>query len=126
MQFVSKFLQAAVTADLNQLREYAKQVVAGGVVKHVYLIGSTAARGTGQDIDILYDFGDAGLDRDEATATEQLEQLVESTSIDSDSYDSFYKVDGRFFHLSCGAGRCIIENTDYGTEQQGKPMVTLA
>jgi hypothetical protein len=67
-----------------------------------------------------------GLAEDEATATEQLEQLVENTSIDSESYDSFYKVDNRFFHLSCGAGRCIIENTDYGAEQKGKPITVLA
>jgi predicted nucleotidyltransferase len=126
MKFTSQFLQAAVTVHHDQLRQYAQRLVSEGIVKHVYLIGSTAARGTGQDIDLLYDFGDVGLAGDEATATEQLEQLVESTSIDSDSYDSFYKVDGRFFHLSSGAGRCIIENTDYGLEQKGKPPVNLA
>ena len=109
--------------SVTTLKSYARSVVSGGIVKAVYLIGSTAANGAGRDIDLLYDFGYVGLPLD---ADEAMEQLVETTNINCDLYDSFYKADGRYFHLSWGAGCSIIENNEYAQEQQGKPSILLA
>jgi hypothetical protein len=131
MRLHAKFLQRpvlAATVDLQQLRSYAQQVVAGSpsLVKAVYLVGSTTVNGVGNDIDLLYDFGTLGLPKDEQGATEKLEAVIETTEINSEIYDSFYTADGRYFHLSSGAGWQIIENTEYGLSQQTKPKILLA
>src|SRR5258708_6961296 len=31
----------------------------------------------------------------------------------------------RYFHLATGAGRCLIENSEYARAQQGQPMIKL-
>ena len=123
MKFTAKFLHKIYP---DSLIRYAQGLVADGVVKAVYLVGSTVGKGVGNDIDLLYDFGNLGLPSDEGAATEMLEQIIESTNIDSEKYDSFYKADGRYFHLSMGAGRSIIENNEYAQYQAEKPIVRLA
>jgi N12 class adenine-specific DNA methylase/GGDEF domain-containing protein len=119
--------QAAETGSVHeQLRTYAQTVVSGGRVKSVELVGSQAAKGAGNDTDIIYDFGQVGLPEDEAGAVEALENLIESSNIDVDKYDTFIKADGRHFHISSGAGRGIVENNEYAKEQNGRPRVLLA
>jgi len=108
----------------NELHAYAQQVKSNShTIQGIYLIGSTAEHGKGNDIDLLYDFGTVNLgDHPE----EALEGMVENTNIDLDTYDTFIHADGRYFHLSSGAGRMIVENTDYGMAQEDRPKIKLA
>jgi N12 class adenine-specific DNA methylase len=110
-----------------ELRNYAQSVVSGGRVKSVELVGSQAAKGGGNDTDIIYDFGQVGLPADEVGAVEALEALIESTpNLDTEKYDTFIKADGRYFHLSSGAGRGLVENNEYAKQQNGRPRVLLS
>src|SRR5208282_4034015 len=85
----------------------------------------SSTQGAGNDIDLLYDFGELALDPNDIVAGIEI-LLEDQPGIDLDSYDTFVKVNGRFFHLSSGAGRAIVENTEYGLGQAGKPMTPLA
>lgn len=117
-----------VKPDTDKLKTYAKDVTKTGEIKSVTLVGSTAAKGAGNDIDLLYDLGDIDLPVDSNEAAEQIESIIENMKapIDIDIYDTFIKAGDRFFHLSSGAGREIVENTEYAKEQAGKSTVVLA
>ena len=109
------------------LKPYAESLVASGRVHSVTLVGSLAERGQGRDVDLLYDFGAVGLPKHPQAAANRIERLIESTrGIDLDRYDSFIRADDRYFHVSSGAGREVIENTDYGREQANRPRIVLA
>ena len=114
-------------ANTDALRTYAKSIV-GDHVRSVSLIGSTAAKGQGRDVDLLYDLGEWTLPKDTNEAADAVTRLIEERvpNINLDGYDAFFKVGDRYFHLSGGAGRTIVENTDYAREQAGKPTVELA
>lgn len=108
----------------QNLREYANSVV-GSVVKAVNLVGSTIKR-SGKDVDILYDLGDRELPKDSDEAAAKVSELTDGLpNADYDKYDSFFKVGDRYFHLSSGAGRDIVENTKYAAEQASKSVVRL-
>ena len=112
------------TAAATALQQYAQRVVdANPSIDGVYLVGSAVA-GAGRDIDLLYDFGQVGLGESPEAAVETLLEAQEG--IDLDSYDTFVLVDNRYFHVSSGAGRGVVENTEYGQAQQRKPMIKLA
>jgi len=113
--------------QLPDLRDYANKVVNKGTVKEVSLVGGTTKGALGRDTDIVYDFGNMKLPSDAGAAEEAVEKLIESEeNIDLDKHDTFIKADGRYFHVSSGAGRQVIENTDYGKAQEGKPKIVLA
>ncbi len=109
-----------------ELSDYAKTVIRNGDVKEVKLVGSTATGKIGRDTDIVYDFGKIGLPETKADAEAKVEKLIESSKIDTEKYDSFIKADDRYFHISSGAGRSVVENTEYGKQQTNKPSITLA
>jgi hypothetical protein len=113
-----------------QLMSYAQEVVRSGPVQSVTLVGSTAVKGAGHDVDMLYDFGNVDLEKyrqyPDEVPEELIEHLVETTGINAQDYDSFYRVNGKYYHLSSGAGRAIVENTDYAKQQQAKPKIELA
>ncbi len=109
-----------------ELSDYAKTVIGNGDVKEVKLVGSTATGKIGRDTDIVYDFGKIGLPETKADAEAKVEKLIESSKIDTEKYDSFIKADDRYFHISSGAGRSVVENTEYGKQQASKPSITLA
>lgn len=114
-----------MSLPFESIREYAQRVVAANpAIDGVYLIGSTAAKGQGNDVDLLYDFGHIELG---LYPEQTIEDLLDAQhELDFDSYDTFVKAGDRFFHLSMGAGRGIVENTEYALEQRGKPMIKLA
>lgn len=108
----------------DDVRRYAEKVVSSNpAIEGVYLVGSSVM-GTGRDIDLLYDFGQLGLG---PNAEDEIETLLEAqNAIDLDTYDTFVWADNRYFHLSMGAGRSVVENTEYGKAQINRPMVKLA
>ena len=110
------------------LQRHAIEVMATKRVKSVKLVGSMAKKGVGKDIDILYDFGNIGLPKQEGMATEFLIRYIERNNIPigDTPYDTFIKADGRYFHKSWGAGPAIIENPQYAMAQRGKPVEILA
>lgn len=118
-------IRATAPKPEEELQSYADKAIKSPDIKEVSLVGSTI-KGKGKDVDLLYDFGDVGLPEDSGQASQNVEDLIEKQNIDLDKYDSFLKADGRFFHLSSGAGRQIVENTEYGKEQAGKPVKSLA
>ncbi len=108
---------------ITELKDYAKGVV-GDVVKSVALVGSTL-KDKGKDIDLLYDFGDIELPEGNVLAQPEVMSMIENTNIDLDSYDTFIKVGDRYFYIASGAGREVIENTEYANEQVGRPRQIL-
>jgi hypothetical protein len=112
----------------GELSKYADRVVSAGDVKQVSLVGSTVAKGIGRDTDLIYDFGKrTDLPIESELAEEYVTNLIEKQpNINLDAYDSFIRVNDRYFHVSGGAGRMVIENTEYGMEQAGKPTKILA
>ena len=119
--------KTASAADMHEaLREYAKNVLSmSSDLDAIYLVGSAATIGEGHDTDLLYDFGTLPLD--ETNIEETVEELLQDQpGIDLDSYDTFVRVNGRYFHVSNGAGRAVVENTEYGQAQAGRPMLRLA
>jgi 2'-5' RNA ligase len=107
---------------VKSVQQYAQQVInSNPAIKGIYLIGSSVAE-EGRDIDLLYDFGTVGIESEN-----DVEILLEAQNgMDLDSYDTFVRVDDRYFHLSAGAGRIVVENTEYARAQSGKPMTKLA
>ena len=120
------------TARSDPIQQYAQRVVdANPAIDGIYLVGSSTSTQPlpfpgekEHDIDLLYDFGQVGLGEFPESDVETLLEAQEN--IDLDSYDTFVLADNRYFHVSMGAGRSIVENTEYGQAQQGKPMVKLA
>jgi N12 class adenine-specific DNA methylase len=107
------------------LTKYAHGVV-GPDVESVHLVGGMARNGKGKDTDLLYDIGRRELSDDSGEAADQIEAIIERTKIDLDAYDTFLKSGDRYFHVSTGAGRAVVENTKYAAEQAGKPSKLLA
>jgi hypothetical protein len=114
-----------IQRDANvDIQSYAGKVGQNKHIKGIQLIGSSV-EGKGKDIDILYDFGNVKLPKGNK-AISKIERLIESTKdLDLDLYDTFVKVGDRYFHISSGAGREVIENTKYGKEQEGKSSKVL-
>jgi hypothetical protein len=78
-------------------------------------------------MDLVYDFGDLKLPKDSSEAAAHVESIIEKQEgLDLDRYDTFIKVGDRYFHVSSGAGRAVVENTEYEKEQAGKQVVPLA
>ncbi|MFL6228431.1 MAG: hypothetical protein ACJ741_06595 [Pyrinomonadaceae bacterium] len=115
-------------ADMDALKSYARSVVEAGGARSIALVGSVAARGAGNDVDLLYDLGNVDLPKSTRAAADRVGEIIETSDapIDLDSYDTFVKAGDRHFHLDGGAGRTFVENTDYAADQQGKPRVLLA
>lgn len=114
---------------VEALKAYASEVVKTGEIKSVTLVGSAAVKGKiPNDIDLLYYLGDRDLPNDSEWAAQEVEEIIESLKapIDTESYDTFIQLGDRFFHISSGAGRAVVENTSYAKEQLGKPTVVLA
>ncbi|HEU4617099.1 MAG TPA: strawberry notch C-terminal domain-containing protein, partial [Gammaproteobacteria bacterium] len=106
-------------------QKYAGGVVGTGAVERVWMVGSGTQRADARDTDLLYEMrGELPADRGEAE--EAVERMLEQSNIDLDRYDTFIKVGERYFHVSSGAGRGVIENTEYAREQEGRPKVLLA
>ncbi len=104
----------------SQLIRYADSLISDEI-QNVYLVGSSLTSATPKDIDIIYEMNIAlGEDAERA-----VEEAIERSNINLDLYDTFIKVGGRYFHVSSGAGRQVIENTEYGKEQSGKPRRRL-
>jgi hypothetical protein len=115
--------QAAIIADLES---YAGELV-GDEIKSITLVGSVARKGAGNDVDLLYDYGHHDLPVDPDAAAEKVGGLIEDgPPVDLDLYDTFIKVGDRYFHVSTGAGRGVVENTTYAHDQAGKPTRVLA
>lgn len=117
--------------SLVELTDYAKSVIQDTeAVDRVTLIGSVAATGEGNDIDLLYDLNIRDLPRDSEKAAERVQEVVEApenSALDAGgNYDSFFKVGDRYFHLATGAGSAIVENTSYAKDQAGRPTKVLA
>lgn len=110
--------------SIPDLHAYADRV-RGDVVADVELVGSTITGAVGKDTDLLYTFKDTALPADSLAAAAKVEAMIESTDIDLDANDTFVRVGDRYFHVSSGAGRQVVENTDYAAEQAGKPRVKL-
>jgi hypothetical protein len=111
-----------IVFDMSQLQQYAQTVTNHGGIKEVYLIGSAVYSPTPNDIDLLY-----VLSNDKLNTPEDVEDYLQAyTNLDLDSYDSFFKVGDRFFHLSSGAGRSLVDNTEYARQQMNKGTVKLA
>ncbi len=95
---------------MDALKAYAEEVVKSGEVEAVYLIGARRLpKGSGKDIDLLYQPGDQELPESEEDATGEIESIVESLDMELDQYDTFIQVGERYFHLSSGAGRGFVE-----------------
>jgi len=128
-----------------ELKAYAESVVAGPEVESVTLVGSSTKKIAGKDVDILYDFGQvdmgggmgkqhpsvlpAGRGKPDLMSMEEdiVERLIERSNIDTESFDTFIKVNDRYFHVSkSGAGRQVIENTEYAADQLGRETILLA
>jgi len=121
-------LKSVLPVDMPVLTAFAQSAIESTPdLTAVRLIGSQAANGVGNDTDLLLEF-DAKLPAATGDAEEAVERLLEAADADFDipGRDIFVLADGRYFHLSTGAGRMMIENTEYGTEQAGKPSITLA
>lgn len=130
-------VEQAASLRLKDLRAYAETVVSKDIIA-VTLVGS-AARGAidARDIDLLYDLGNGPISmaaRRGISVEDAIEKILEGQDrLDLETYDSFFKVGGppetgpdRYYHLSAGAGRAIVENTDYAKAQSGKPRILLA
>ena len=115
--------KAGVQAVKKGWDDYARTVISNDV-RGVSLIGSST-KGTGRDVDILYDLGPRELPANPFEAAEHIQSLIETLPVDLDTYDSFFKAGDRYFHVSSGAGRAVIENTEYAAQQAGKPIVQL-
>lgn len=126
IKFYSGIPVDRMKALLYSLRKYAYPIVNDSKnIKDVSLVGSSINK-KGKDVDILYDLGNVNLPVDSAKAVEKIQEIIESTNgIDLDKYDSHFKVGDRYFHLQTGAGREIVENTEYGRSQKGKPIVSI-
>jgi hypothetical protein len=106
--------------SIDTLKSYAAKVVKGDGVSRVWLVGSSAVEGsTPNDTDILYEM-------DAEPTVEGVEEAIEQSQIDLDAYDTFIKAGDRYFVVKSGAGREVVENTEYAAEEQGKPRVLLA
>jgi hypothetical protein len=115
--------------DISALRQYAHAVIQHGGVHEVYLVGSAVYSPTPNDIDLLYIItNDQQPKHDGDESDEELlsEYIERNTNIDLSSYDSFFKYGNQYFYLSSGAGRSMIENTDYALEQIHKGVIRLA
>ena len=111
-----------VVEEPEKLEDYANRVGKTSQIKTISLIGSSV-KGKGKDTDIIYDFGEREIPKD---AEEFVTDLIESSpNMNLDLYDTFIKINNRYFHVSSGAGREVIENTEYGKEQEGKPTKNL-
>lgn len=120
---------ASPPKNLPELQQYGREVVGDNQgIKEVRLIGSTAAKGTGRDTDVLYDLGDIKLPKDEGDATEKIIEILEKHDhLDASlTYDTFVKAGDRYFYRATGAGPYFVENSEYGREQAGKPSIVLA
>jgi hypothetical protein len=119
--------EGQVAPSIDDIRSYAKGVV-GKDIRSATLIGSIAAKGRGNDIDILYDIGARDLPANSDDAAAAVQDIIEGLPVNLDLgiYDSFFKVADRYFYLASGAGAEIVENTTYGKDQGGKPSVLLA
>ena len=118
-----------VTVNLEQMKQYAQRVVAGGGVLQVWLIGSATYKPNPNDIDLLYvlDPTAVHLAPDASDDDENLIYFLENhTVIEPDLYDTFYQIGNTFWHLSWGAGASLIRNDEYAQEQQGRQKILLA
>ena len=120
----------SVLADgTTALREYATRIgQADPRLKSIQLVGSTAA-GTASpnDTDLLYEFQNVTLPEDTGEAESTAIDLLESAGVESDraSRDTLVKVGDRYFFLATGAGVDVVENSEYGRAQAGRPAVVL-
>src|ERR1051326_1996058 len=83
-----------VTVNLEQMKQYAHRVVAGGGVLQVWLIGSATYKPNPNDIDLLYvlDPTAVHLAPDASDDDENLIYFLENhTVIEPDLYDTFYR-----------------------------------
>jgi N12 class adenine-specific DNA methylase len=110
----------------GQVRQYASDAIKkGSSVKSISLVGSRVS-GKGKDVDLLYEM-DLELPKNPVEAADAVTAAIEvEPGIDLDTYDTHIKVGDRYFHVQDGAGREVVENTEYGKEQAGKPKVVLA
>ena len=110
----------AARPSMDDLRAYADRIVAGANVARVWLVGSSAVEGAvPNDTDILYEM-------DAEPTVEGVTAAIEAAEIDLDAYDTFVKAGDRHFVVQSGAGREVVENTDYARAQEGRPRVLLA
>ena len=91
----------------KELMNYANKVAAGDKsVKNIYLIGSTAKKGKGKDIDILYDLGKRDVPKWVEDFSDMAEWFFSEISPDNISfkYDNIFKITDQnnkphYFHI---------------------------
>ena len=91
----------------EELQTYANKVVSGdSKVKNIYLIGSTAKKGKGKDIDILYDLGKRDVPKWVENFSDMAEWFFPEISPDNISfkYDNIFKITDQnnkphYFHI---------------------------
>lgn len=113
-----------------QTKADADKMVSSGFARRVSVIGSqaTGLARPGSDTDVLIDLGDVALPADTGEAELAVQDLIESKGdgVRVGERDYFFKAGDRYFHLGRGAGPGIVENTEYGKAQAGKPSTVLA
>lgn len=110
----------------DPIRKYASTAIGkDSRIDSISLVGSKVS-GKGKDTDLLYEMK-LDLPEDSVEAADAVTAAIEGESgIDLDTYDTHIKVGDRYFHVQEGAGREVIENTEYGKEQARKPKKILA